>query len=316
MTSDHRLQQEQSQITTSTHAEEEVSSILPEPTKAKLRRIHWNRDELYSTDRLEVDAMGKPTDIIMLRDSEDEKIALCTNKAEDATENHRLNPSLSQIMKTINEERGAITATSVSENIENSKKLWLSQLQNRHGVPTKAEYLQMVNALYDGFTLQQLGGYYKAQTANSPGTAFELSRPYSTDLYTRSSWVPGCSAFPGKAVDRLLSLGIKLPADPKKTIKGNESTATGMEVSRRALGTKLSAAERIVREGWNMRVLEENEDMGELDVSITPTHLAILLSHSKDGSWLYQDVLFNCCRDRYVRKSRRSFRRKGGSLTT
>jgi hypothetical protein len=297
MTSDYPLLQEQSQPTKSTDAEESFSLIAPETSKAKLRRARWNRDDLYSTDRLEVDAMGKPTEIIMLRDSEDKESALCTGKAEDATENHRLNPSLSQIMKTIKEERGFITATSVSENIESSKRLWLSQLQNRHGMPTKAEYLQMVNALHDGFTMQQLVGYHETQTANSPGSAFELSRPYSTDLYTRSSWVPGCSAFPGKAVDRLLSQGIKLPINTKKASKYTESTPTGIELSRRALGSKFSVAERIVREGWNVRVLEENEDTGELDVNIRPTHLAILLSHSKDGSRLYLVVLFTQCRD-------------------
>jgi hypothetical protein len=43
-----------------------------------------------------------------------------------------------------------------------------------------------------------------------------------------------------------------------------------------------NVAERIIRESWNLRLLEEREDQGELDLWIEPTRLAILLSDSKE----------------------------------
>ena len=271
LTSGHRLLQKESQSVTFEQAREELSplarnfnGVKPQP----LLRKSYKRSDLYSTATLEIDSLGKPTEIIMLQESQVGS-SLHALKAEDALENHHVNISPTGMLENIQEENASVDIEGASINIENLKTSWLSQLQNRHSTLTKIKYLQLVNSLQEGFTHSQLIGYYRKRIAKLPKSVLELAHPYSIKAIARSSWVPGCSPFPGRAADHI---------------------AEKIEASENALRLKNSVAERIVQVLWNFKVPEE---VGELDIRIKPPYFDIILSDGKQESLSDQDVYSN-----------------------
>lgn len=303
MTADHRLLQKESQAETFAHGEEDVPPLAQDFNDAKWRRMQWHHDDIYSTGTLEMDALGKPTEIIILRQAQGKNAPLRTDKVEDAIENHHFNLSPTEILKKIQEEDALVNARRVPMNIELLRTSCLSQLQDRCVLPTGAEYLQMVKALQEGFTMTQLVDYYETESARLPESVFDLSRPHTTDLYTRASWVPGWSPFSEKAADQLLSLRSRLLASIIKNGDGKKINSEGLEKNKKALGSKLTVAEKIIRVLWNVKVLD---GMGELDVWIKPTHFGLLFSDSKEEPSLHQGVLSNRCRKTHVQQSGRN----------
>lgn len=312
MTADHRLLQKESQAEPFAHGEEDVFPLAQDFNDAKSRRTQWHHDDIYSIGTLEMDALGKPTEIIMLRQAQRKDAPIRTDKAEDAIENHHFSLSPTEILKKIQEEDALVNAGRVSKNIEMLRTSWLSQLQDRYVLPTGAEYLQMVKALQEGFTMTQLVDYYETETARLPENIFELSRPHTTDLYTRASWVPGCSPFTGKGADSLFLLRGRLLASIKKNEDGKKIISGGLETNRKVLGSKTTVAGKIIRVLWNVKVLD---GIGELNVWIRPTHFALLLSDSKEEPCLHQDVLSNRCRKTHVQQSGRNLWGQGGRIT-
>lgn len=300
MTSVRRSLQKESQSETFAQAQEDDFPLAQESNGAKLHRTqwkHWKHDDIYSTGTLGMDALGGPTEIIMLPQGQGRDSFFRADKAEDATENHHVNISPTGILENIQGECALINIERVSIYIEKLRTSWLSQLQDRHSIPTRAEYIQMVNSLQEGFTLPQLLGYFEAGIAKLPESVFDLARPYSTDLYTRSSWLPGCSPFPGRAADQLHHLKHRRSENIKKNGDDKRGIPEGFETLRKSFRSKTSIAATIVRVLWNVKVLEE---VGELDMLVEPIQFGILLSHSKKEPWLHQDVSSNRCRKKRV----------------
>lgn len=297
ISTDRRLAQE-SQSVASAHAEQDPSPLVHQINAAKLRRLHWNPDDIYQT--LDVDAMGEPGEILMLRQRQPQARDLCADKVEDAIEDSHSNISPIEMLETLQGDCGLLDAKVVFENIQQLKETWLSQLQDRSGLPTRAEYLQMVNQLQEGFTSKQLWGYYEAHLRSSENS-LDLSCPHSTQFYTRSSWKPGCSPFPGDAADQLLWLRSKQTRNRKKVKNDNKLGRHDLMV-RRAGSIDNNVAEKIIREAWNLRLLEEREDHGELDLWIEPTRLAILLSDSKEQPRLHLVIVSDRRREKIAQE--------------
>jgi hypothetical protein len=297
ISSDRGLAQE-SQSVASAHAEQDPYPLVHQINTAKLRRLHWNPDDIYQT--LDVDAMGEPGEILMLRQRQPQARDLCADKVEDAIEDSHSNISPIEMLETLQGDCGLLDAKVVFENIQQLKEKWLSQLQDRCGLPTRAEYLQMVNQLQEGFTSKQLRGYYEAHL-RSPENSLDLSCPHSTHFYTRSSWKPGCSPFPGDAADQLLWLRSKQTRNRKKVKNDNKLGRHDLMI-RRAGSIDNNVAEKIIREAWNLRLIEEREDHGELDLWIEPTRLAILLSDSKEQPRLHLVIVSDRRREKIAQE--------------
>lgn len=290
--SDHCLLQNENLSVKLEQAQEEFFLPAQESSDGKPHPKIWGygkSEDIYSTADLEMDALGEPAKIIMLGKTQNNSIFRAEN-AEDAIENHHVNISPTQILKNIQEEPALVGFEEASIHIENLRTSWLSQLQAQNSTLPKAKYLQLLNSLQEGFTLGQLVGYYEAKIAKLQESVFELARPYSSDLYSRSSWVPGCSPFPGKAADQLRYLKNRRLESNKENVDEKESIPQGLGAFKQALRTKNSVAEAIIQVLWSVKVPEE---VGELDMWIDSIYFGILLSDSKQESLVHQDVLSN-----------------------
>ena len=311
ITSDCRLSQNEGQVDPINSVDENHPPLAHQSNGVKLHRRHWKRDDIYTTGTLDTDALGVPAEILLLRQAQSTDVPIHTNKAEDAIENHNFSISPTGILKDIKEEDAIINAERVPINIDALKQTWVSQLQDRFGSPTEEEYLQMIDSLQTGFTVTQLKDFYEAEMAKLLESEFELSRPHSTDLYTRSSWEPGCSPFSDEAARQLLSTRSRHMRILKKDEDGKQKASEKLKESKKNATSKNSLAKRIIRLVWNVKVLK---DIGELDVWIKPIHFAILLSDSKNEPLLHKDILAHRCRKKHVQKSGQKLRGKGGRI--
>ena len=289
---DHRLFQNESQSGTFEQAQENVLPPAQESSGVKLHPRIWKNgknEDAYSTANLEVNALGEPAKIIILPKAKTNHSFRAYN-AEDALENQHINISPDEILENIQEEPALVDFAGASIHIENLRTSWLSQSQNQTSTLPKAKFLQLLNSLHEGFTLDQLVGYYEAGIAKLQENVYELAHPHSSNLYTRSSWVPGCSPFPGKAADQLRSLKNRHLGNKKNDVDANETTSGGSGTFKQALRSKSGVAESIIQVLWNVKVPEE---VGELNMWIDPIYFGILLSDSKQESSGYQGVLSN-----------------------
>ena len=229
---------------------------------------------------LGVNALGEPAKIIMLPEAE-EKYSFRPDNVEDALENQHINISPAEILENIQEEPALVDFEEVSIHIESLRTSWLSQSQNQTSTLPKAKYLQLLTSLHEGFTRDQLVGYYEAGIAKLQESVYELAHPHSSKLYARLSWVPGCSPFPGKAADQLRSLKNRHLRNQKNDVDANEIISEESGTFKQPLGQKSVIAELIIQVLWNAKVPEE---VGELNMWIDPIYFSILLSDSKQES--------------------------------
>ena len=235
---------------------------------------------LHSKDSLEVGALGNPSKIIRMGEFQPKMTVTTSDKLEAINDGHHIMGPL-KILAAMDEERGLINARRIVVNIERIKSSWFARLQHRSGVPTVSEYNDIAKALWEGFTRNQLRQYLEDQDTyvSTPPSSTELFTPYSTDLYTRSSWRPKSTAFPGNASSELVAQRERLKAEnttqPKKTkeLQGAQEHFGNSE-------TKRSLIDRILRDQWNLRTDQEREKAGEVDILMHQEHLSLILNHS------------------------------------
>lgn len=278
-TSNGRLLRKEGQPATAARAAEKFLSFPRKLNEVKSIRRHWKYDDMYSTDTLNADALGAPAKIILLRQAQTKDVHRRTDKVESATENHNLDISSTEIMRKLEEENALVNAEKVPINIDTLRISWVSQLQNRFSSPTKAEYLQMVKSLSEGFTTDQLREFYDAETAKLPENMSKLSRPHSTDLYTRMSWKPDSSrSFDSKTGDRVIAKKNKFSCEFKAVEDGKQCHPNWLTIFKHEFPSHKSLAKSIIHFIWNVKV---EKDLGELDIWVEPIPFALLLSDSK-----------------------------------
>lgn len=235
---------------------------------------------LHSKYSLEVGALGNPSKIIRMGELQPKMTVTTSDKLEATNDGHHIMGPL-KILAAMDEERGLINARRIALNIERIKSSWFARLQHRSRVPTVSEYNDIAKALWEGFTRNQLRQYLEDQDTyvSIPPSSTELFTPYSTDLYTRSSWRPQSTAFPGNASSDLVAqrerLKNKNTTQPKK-IKELQGAQEHFGNS----GSKSLLIDRILREQWNLRTDQEREKAGEVDILMHQEHLSLILNHS------------------------------------
>lgn len=244
----------------------------------------WKLMQPHSKDSLEVVALGEKSTILQMGSFEARHTDITSDKLEE-TDGHHYIMSPSEMLTRVDEENGLVNPRRVDANMEQIKSSWFSKLQYRSGIPTVSEYNQIVKVLREGFTRSQLLHYFESQTTNTliPPSLTELSTPFSTDLYTRSSWRLNSTAFPSKASSELVALRERLK-DETITQPNKIKEVRGRRKHAMNLGTKSGLINRILLERWNLRTDEEREKTGELDIWMHQEHLDLILNHSMRSS--------------------------------
>lgn len=279
MTSTRYLSQEQTE-------HEYPASNSDTPTKFSQfvyqnRLPYWKQTGLLSQSSEKIEALGRSSEILLLRNADLQKRAQKSNTSQ-SEESGEVGVKLgySEMLEAIDAERGVVSPARVAKNIESIKTSWLSRLHNRAGVPSLSEYERIARDLNEGFTFHQLQRYFELPRIGIPASALELAGPYSTDLYTRSSWRPEFTPFPGNVSSQLLSLrGIIKDGDDTKPrgpninlVKRNDSSKSG---------AKSLIIDKILRDRWKFKTNKEKETKGELDIWIHQDNLNLILNHSK-----------------------------------
>ena len=238
------------------------------------RRFRWNPPtKSFQAARLGVDVLGKPAEILILRDEQRHKRETQSNStAPPSSESLPNQISSSELLQTIEAERGIINQAKVFANIENLRRSILKQT-NEFGLTVATKYRDFASKVHDGFTVTQLQNYIDSEPPVSFSTNETFLDAASTTLYTRSPWVKGKTPFPERALSRLHPSGIsnKKPEAVRRSNANNDLKRPTK---------KNSLVEQILRQIWRIRVKAEEESIGELDARLQPGHLKLLLLHS------------------------------------
>lgn len=260
--------------------ETEESSLYPEDLldssdyKPSLPRRAWKPVRLHSRHPIEVEALGETSEIFRMRQPWKAPTDRLNDKLEQTDEDpYVMSPS--RMLATMDGERGLVNEQRISTNIEDIKSSWFSNLQIRSGVPTVSQYNDLVKSLQEGFTKDQLVHYFTVQSRDKPTqpSLMDLSRPFSTNLYTRSSWKIGSTQFPTNASSQLVALR----DGQQQNFNAKQEKHTEPSKS---FGVKRAIILKILGDLWKIQRCEELEMMGEMDIWMQKIHLRLILNHS------------------------------------
>ncbi|MCJ1337840.1 hypothetical protein MMC09_003124 [Bachmanniomyces sp. S44760] len=224
------------------------------------------RHEGDETIRLDINALGEPGEIRVLNGKAPgiDWIHMTIPTGQTNVESG-MDPS--EILQGIDSERGIVNTDIFVSNIEEIREN-LMNTQDSTGANTIAQYDEAVQRLHDGFLIAQLLHYIKGKKPEQNSKSFELRSGYSSEIYQRSEWFPGNSAFPSEAVRRLQS--------SKDRGQTESDAATNNRMWRQR---KAGVVDRLVKSIWKIRIREDEVQIGELDIALQPNHLQLLLKH-------------------------------------
>ena len=237
---------------------------------------------------LYVDALGKPAKVLIVGESvQREPLSLHRENVGDPGAQGLVSElDASKMLDTIAAERGLVNAGHIHRNIEDLRKEWLSNLQDKSGRPTALEVETLAGTLMDGFTEKQLQTYYEHTTLQPLTPRTELDDAVATGEYQRSAWRPRVSSFPPSEADLEPVERQQILNDPDETFQINDL--------QRFTSEKRNLIERIIRERWRIRSKGEEETiMGEVDMYLRPEYLDLLRNHSEYMKAALSIVLFS-----------------------
>ncbi|KAL8772983.1 MAG: hypothetical protein Q9209_002003 [Squamulea sp. 1 TL-2023] len=243
----------------------------------------FKRAHLYSKDDLGVTTLGKPAEVLRLRDLPDRHKA---SKwwLKSGPDNKRLGSTepltASDILKRVISERGLVSSARASHNIEQLKQDWLSSLDDQDQGPTESECYELGRQLYDGFTTKQLLGYLGESRIPRFRDVLDLDGPYRSLTFTRSEWRLGTTPFPGDASQQLHSMAQE---EKEQHTTPAHSASTLLAESRRSGDPyKQVQVNEIMQKCWYIKPRGELDMIGEVDILIPEAHLDLLVSHKRN----------------------------------
>ena len=259
--------------------------------------FYFKRANLYSQDALGLTTLGKPAEVIRVRDRE-EKFhynRLFSKNGETALGSQSTVTS-SGILDDLARERGLVSTERAIENIEDLKTEWLLAQQDPKS-PAKPDFFDYGQKLYDGFTSKQLSDYLSWTATGHQVGATDLNQSFLSDTLTRTHWRAGTTSFPGDSLSRIRQ--IARSKDFKEEMKAEHteiSTVREREDSKATVKSLL--VDNILRLRWHSRPREELQVVGEMDLSILAEHLELVTSHSKGLSLTFRSQNAHHCRKR------------------
>ena len=256
----------------------EASPVHDENVLRKPLRHFWRSDDFYNQECIDVKSLGKPIEVLLLKEHEPRSPKLHLDSQPEVVEGHDFTGP-SEMLDAIRAEVGLVSSARAGSNIESIKISWISKLSNRLMVPTISEYQEIKNELLDGFTYNQLQHYYKHQSKGVAAGPMEFSLDFSSNLYTRSAWQPGTTAFHGDRSSHPTRSKKKYQEETRADDGTPSNPLMHQEPLKYDHTLKDLVAEKILRQHWNFIPAEERATIGGLDILIKKKHLDLLLNH-------------------------------------
>ncbi|KAL8962331.1 MAG: hypothetical protein Q9183_005176, partial [Haloplaca sp. 2 TL-2023] len=248
----------------------------------------FKRANLYSSDALGLTSLGKPAEVLRVRDRSRGPDGLQRKGWFPPTKNndHPGSPEpltslvSSDILERVKSEQGLISTARANENIDDLKHSWLSGLKQQDVPPTESECYDLGAKLYDGFTTKQLLGYINQRTPSNLPDLLDLSRPYRSNALTRTDWRAGTTLFPADAVQRMGTSIAELDIEQGLLPRPIYTEASISYERRNSKDTlKHHLVKKILRKCWNIRQRAALDVVGELDVRLDEASLDLVTSH-------------------------------------
>ena len=257
----------------------------------------FKRANLYSSDTLGVTSLGKPAEVLRVRDRSrapdglQRKGWFLRTKNNDHPGSPEPLTSLvsSDILERVKSEQGLISTARAHENIDDLKQSWLSGLREKDMPPTESECYDLGEKLYDGFTIKQLLGYINRKTSSNPPDLLDLSRPYRSNALIRTAWRAGTTLFPADAIQRIgtsiAELDIELGLLPRP-VYTEASISYEKRNSKDTL--KHHLVKKILWKCWNIKPRAALDVVGEIDVRLDEASLELITNHSRSFLYLHR----------------------------
>ncbi|KAI9812158.1 MAG: hypothetical protein M1827_004824 [Pycnora praestabilis] len=210
--------------------------------------------------RLGTESLGKPSEVILLRDAKlhyrDEAVPLTEVKKE---ENKRAY-NVSGLFDEIHHERVVESKENVNRNIET-----LRPHNSLRRVLSEQNFNDVAKNLYDGFTVPQLQHYINIFRETEVGKihteegAELLEDTEGPGILNRTDWTPGVTPFHGQRLDRF-----KKPTLPNKFTR-----------------KQTLVTEDVMRNCWKLAIQEEIESNGELELQLRSREMKFLLNNNR-----------------------------------
>ena len=240
----------------------------PSPIHHPLGRLHGPpghelREDIASLD---TPSLGKPSEVVVLRDANLDASTVQRKLSKDERYS-----SAQELLASIKAEKGLLTYEDVKTNMDRLRPR-LDEL-----VLSKAEFDELANKVRDGFTtvqmLRYLDGFKKAEelvSRSDVGDSGDVRHDGDGEmLIQQTEWRPGTTPF-----------------------NQDEQGRPKLEKPRyRSRKEKL--ASRVLRNCWKVQIEEVVESMGELELTLSPLGISLLLRDGKFQTVLQGHALAN-----------------------
>jgi hypothetical protein len=204
---------------------------------------HSGQKKRENRERLGIDALGEPTNVIVLRDT---KLSTYTSKEYIDGEE----PESIDILAALDNERGLVGQKEVEENINQFRPEDGKQPRNWD------DFNKIVQELQKGFTVSQLARYIQSFEVENKGKS--PSKANAGFLIPRiSPWMPETS----RSIERL-----------------DDDSVRGYSAA--SYTSKQRLVLRLIRECWKLELPELEEGIGEVELELKPRDYDLLLSES------------------------------------
>ena len=210
------------------------------------------------TARLENTSLGQPSEIIIIRQPEATSTEI--DHVPQSIPSVKGELATPELLDSLDALKGLPNSEEVQKNIEDLRPA------NADRELPRQEYESLSQQMYDGFLVEQLAAYVEkhriappTENLNAKRNTRGNSRKQNVSLHV-SEWSPGVTAFlaPPSAKD-----GAPLRKD-RWTGKG-----------------KHGLVDELLRRCWRLEVKEEVASIGELEITLAPRQLSLLLSERK-----------------------------------
>ncbi|KAI9720825.1 MAG: hypothetical protein M1812_002664 [Candelaria pacifica] len=202
---------------------------------------------------LDAMSLGVPSEVIILRDAKIERSS--ARELTDPDEEVRL-MSAAEMLSSVEVEKELIGAEVINSNIDQHRPADV-----RERTITKEAFDSLYKELHDGFTMPQLTRYLEhlktSLKSEAEATSSDLKPTEEPPVLERSAWTLGVTPFVEHKLDNYLYK------------------------DSRDLTRKENLAIRVLRDGWGLRIKEEIESLGELELRLRPQKLSLLLNERR-----------------------------------
>ena len=263
----------------------------------------WARKDLLAKDASAVSTLGEPAHIWVYKEPVEQlrrRVQRLAVSKEDTNTSTLEALGSNDLVKQLAEEQGSDADEEAFRNIEALRSSWCAKSEDQNARLSQRNFNELSRILRDGFRTKQLLGYYSRNSSQRTPERPDLSVPYYSELYSRTSWRSGATpiptgfgSLPAERQQLLTELGgdggkpqkfqkrrqgasLKTTDHPSYQPRGLISTKSNWKTGRKRL-----LASRIIRDLWHIIAPDEKGSIGQLNAKLRREHLDLLLNHRK-----------------------------------